>query len=69
MDLKSVTIRSDSPIENNRNNRQIVYIMGVKGTTYHGFILIIEALAQHSQRWEEARVDRVAEFSYRPRGR
>ena len=57
MDPKSVPIRSDSPIENNRNNRQIVYIMGVEGATHHGFILIIEALAQQSQRWEEARVD------------
>ena len=71
-DPKSVIIRSNSPIEinrNSRNNCQIVYIMGVEGTTHHGFVLIIETLAQQSQRWEEARVDRVAEFSYRPRGR
>ena len=46
-DPKSVTICSDSPIiENNRNNCQIVYIMGVEGATHHGFIPIIEALAQ-----------------------
>jgi len=45
-DPKSVTIRSDSPIENNRNNCQIVYIMGVEGATHHGFSPIIEALAQ-----------------------
>jgi len=54
-DPKTVTPRSDAtPLEtlegegiNSRNYCQVVYILGVEGATHHGFIPIVEALANH----------------------
>lgn len=51
-DPKSVILRTDSPSElidddlkARRKNCQVVYLMGVEGATHHGFLPIIEALA------------------------
>ncbi|KAL7524422.1 hypothetical protein ACHAXR_001969, partial [Thalassiosira sp. AJA248-18] len=62
IDPKTVNLRSDAPTgevvtgeqprivgEKSRQYCQIVYIVGVEGSTHHGFIPIIESLARNQQ--------------------
>ena len=44
---RSIESPLKSPSEKTRNNCQIIYVLGVEGSTHHGFYPVLEALAEN----------------------